>query len=80
MRFGREMDGENINAPLLSLDGSCLPYSLFQRRPRQVSGVTTQSFRQQQSTCMWSIVSFGRMVFSSLNTPSRFLSESNSPV
>ena len=39
VRFGREMEGDNINAPLLSHDGSCMALSLFQRRPRQASGV-----------------------------------------
>ncbi len=80
LRFGREMDGDNINAPLLSLDGSCMAFSLFQRRPRQASGSPTPSFRHQQSTCMWAMVSNGSILFSSLSTQSLFLSESNSPV
>ena len=32
MRFGRKMDGGN-QRPLLSLYGSCMAFSLFQRRP-----------------------------------------------
>ena len=79
VRFSREMDGDNPRL-LLSLDGSCVALSLFQRRPRQASGSPTPSFRHQQSTCMWAMVSNGSILFSSLSTPSLFLSESNSPV
>ena len=70
-----------ISAPC-SLYVSCMAFSLFQRRPWQALGLQMQSFRAQQSTCMWAMVmvSFGSMVFSSLSTQSPFLSWSNSPI
>ena len=80
-----------ISAPQLSLDGSCMAFSLFQRRPRQASGFPTPSFRHQlhlhattvngvQMATVTAMVSIGSIVFSSLNTPSPFLSENNSPI
>ena len=79
VRFGRELDGGN-QRPLISFYGACMAFSLFQRRPRQASGSPTESFRHLTPTCMWAMVSIGRMVFSSLNTPSPFLFENNSPI
>ena len=73
--FGREMDGM---PSLLSLDGSCLAFSLSQRRPWQASGSPTPSFRHQQSTCMWAMVAMEASCSPSLRTPSPFLSQKNS--
>ena len=90
MRFGREMDGDNPRL-LLSLDGSCMALSLFQRRPAgirlpdaivQASAIhlhATTVIGDQMAT-VTAMASIGSMVFSSLNTPSPFLSENNSPI
>ena len=68
------MDGENINAPLLFLDGSCTAFSLSQRRPRQASGFPTQSSQASaihlqaaivtgvQTATATAIVSIGTMI------------------
>ena len=82
MRFGWDMDGENINAPLLSFDGFCMAFSLFRRRHR--SGISihlhaTTVIGVQRAT-VTAMVSIGSIVFSSLNTPSPFLSENNSSI
>ena len=83
-----------ISAPQLSLDGSCMAFSLFQRRPRQASGFPTPDAIVQasaihlhattvngvQMAMVTAMVSIGSIVFSSLSTPSPFLSENNSPI
>lgn len=75
------MEGDNINAPLLSHDGSCMALSLFRRRPRQ-AGIRLPDAIVQASAIHLHVgkVSNGSILFSSLSTPSPFLSESNSPV
>ena len=76
------MDGDNINAPLFSLDGSCMAFSLFQRRPCQASAIrlhATTVIGVHMAT-VTAMVTIGSIVFFSQNTPSPFLSEYNSPI
>ena len=86
------MDGDNINAPLLSLDGSCMALSLSQRRPRQASGLPTECSHASaihlqaamvtgvQTEMATAIVSIGNTMFFFLKTPSPFPVENNSPI
>ena len=90
-RFGREMDGDNINAPLLSHEGlvwlsACLRDALgrHQASRRHGSGIRNplgcdHSDPSPDGTFS-AMVSLGSMVFSSLNTASAFLSENKSPI
>ena len=85
------MEGDNINAPLLSLRvlygfqpvsetpsaGIRLPDAIVQSSAIHLHATTVIGVQMATVTAMASI---GSMVFSSLNTPSPFLSESNSPV
>lgn len=92
VRFCREMDGNNINAPLHFPCGSCMAFSLSQRLPRQASGFPTQSSQVSvihlqaatvtgvQMATATAIVSIRSMVFSSLKPPSPFPIENNFPI
>ena len=85
------MEGDNINAPLLSLTGlvwlsACFRDALgrHQASRRHGSGIRNPlgyDHRDRSSDGTFSaMVSLGSMVFSSLNTASAFLSENNSPI
>ena len=54
-----------------------VPDAIFQASATHLHAVTVMGVQIATATAK---VSIGRMVFSSLNTPSRFLSEKNSPI
>ena len=81
VRFGREMEGDNINAPLLSLTvlygfqpvsetpsaGIRLPDTIVQASAIHLQAATVTGVQMATATAT---VIIGSMVFSSLNTPS----------
>ena len=88
------MDDDNINASLLSLDGSWVLYGFQPVLETPLAGIRLPDAIVQalaihlhattvigvQKAMVTAMVSNGSIVFSSLSTPSPFLSQNNSPI